>query len=241
MTPFSCKDYCLQHHRYPNIKKPEHLKKLSLVLFDMDGVLVDVISSWKFIHSHYQMNNDASVKAYVKGEIDDKEFISRDVSIWMNSDDPMNKEKLDEMFSSLPLMTGAYECLQWINEHQIKSAIVSAGIKTLANRIARELDIDFVYANELLADENGFLTGEGIVEVSLKEKDKTVQMVHETTNIPCEEMVAVGNSCYDIPMLSSVGLSVVFRPTDDCVLDCADEIIREKDLSLLIPILERYQ
>jgi len=212
-----------------------------MVLFDMDGVLVDAISSWKFIHSHYQMNNDASVKAYVKGEIDDKEFIFRDVSIWMNSDDPMNKEKLAQMFSHLPLMNGAVECLQWIHDHKITSVIVSAGIKTLANRVAKNLGIDLVYANKLLADENGFLTGEGIVEVPLKQKDKTVRMIHEKTQIPFDEMVAVGNSCYDIPMLASVGLSVVFQPADECVLEHADEIINEKDLSLLIPILKKYQ
>ena len=241
MTRFSCKDYCLQHHRYPNTKKPEQLKDISMVLFDMDGVLVDAISSWKFIHSHYQMNNDASVKAYVKGEIDDKEFILRDVSIWMNSDDPMSKEKLARMFKNLPLMHGAYECLRWIKKQQIKTAIVSAGIKTLANRVAENLGIDYVYANELLADENGFLTGEGIVEVPLKQKDKTVRMIHEKTQIPFDEMAAVGNSCYDIPMLASVGLSVVFQPADECVLEHADEIIKEKDLSLLIPILKRYR
>jgi len=68
-----------------------------------------------------------------------------------------------------------------------------------------------------------------------------VRMIHEKTQIPFDEMVAVGNSCYDIPMLASVGLSVVFQPADECVLEHADEFINEKDLSLLIPILKKYQ
>ena len=78
MTRFACKDVCFQSHRYYHMKPSKNFRKPSLILFDMDGVLVDTISSWSFIHQHYGLNNEASVKAYVKGEIDDSEFIRRD-------------------------------------------------------------------------------------------------------------------------------------------------------------------
>lgn len=240
MDKKSCKRLCIQQHRYPTVNKPKKLSKVSIVLFDMDGVLVDAISSWKFIHDHYGMNNDASVEAYVKGEIDDAEFIRTDVNMWMKQKDPMTKTKLQNLLSTMPLMIGAEECFKWIKQQGIQTAIVSAGIKTLANRVAQELGITQVYANELIADEKGFLTGEGIVEVPLKEKNKTVTNIHEKTGIPYDEMVSVGNSCYDIPMLACVGLGVAFHPADDCVIDHADTIIRKKDLSLLIPILKKY-
>ena len=240
MDKHTCKKYCLQQHRYPATKKPQKMNKVSLVLFDMDGVLVDAISSWKFIHQYYQMNNDASVKAYVKGDIDDAEFIRRDVNIWIEQDEPMTTTKLHELLSTIPLMHGAKPCLQWLHQQGIKTAIVSAGIKTLATIVGQSLDITYVYANELLADEQGYLTGEGIVEVPLKGKDTTVRHIHEQTGVPYEEMVAVGNSCYDIPMLASVGLGVAFNPADTCVLDHADEVIKDKDLSQLIPIVQSY-
>jgi len=240
MNEQTCKKYCLQQHRYPSTHKPQKINAVSLVLFDMDGVLVDTISSWRFVHQYYQMNNDASVKAYVKGEIDDTEFIRRDVSMWMQKQDPMTQSKLHTLLSTIPLMNGADTCLQWLHTQGIQTAIVSAGIKTLANIVADSLKISFVYANELLADEDGFLTGEGIVEVPLKEKDTTIRRIHEQTGIPYDEMVAVGNSCYDIPMLASVGFGVAFHPADTCVLDHADAVIKEKDLSLLIPLLKPY-
>jgi len=107
MDKQSCKKFCLQQHRYPTINKPKNLSKVSIVLFDMDGVLVDAISSWKFIHDHYSMNNDASVQAYVKGEIDDAEFIRTDVNMWMKQKDPMTKTKLESLLSKMPLMYGA--------------------------------------------------------------------------------------------------------------------------------------
>jgi len=240
MDKQSCKRFCMQQHRYPTINKPKNLSKVSIVLFDMDGVLVDAISSWKFIHDHYNMNNNASVEAYVKGEIDDAEFIRTDVNMWMKQKDPMTKTKLENLLSKMPLMYGAENCFKWIKQQNFQTAIVSAGIKTLANRVAKELEITQVFANELIADESGFLTGDGIVEVPLKEKDKTVKSIHDKTGIPYDEMVSVGNSCYDIPMLACVGLGVAFNPADDCVIDHADEIIKKKDLSLLIPILKKY-
>ena len=240
MNNRTCKKYCLQQHRYPATKKPQQMNTVSLVLFDMDGVLVDAISSWKFVHQYYHMNNDASVKAYVKGEIDDAEFIRRDVSLWMEQDEPMTTTKLHELLSTIPLMHGASSCLQWIHQQGIPTAIVSAGIKTLASIIGKDLGVTHIYANELLADAKGYLTGEGIVEVPLKEKDATVRNIHDQTGIAYDEMVAVGNSCYDIPMLASVGLGVAFNPADTCILSYADKVIQEKDLSLLIPIIESY-
>jgi phosphoserine phosphatase len=141
----------------------------------------------------------------------------------------------------MPLMPGAKKCFDWIHQHNISTAIISAGIKTLATIVSKTLGITYVYANELLADDNGYLTGEGIVEVPLKQKDQTVLTIHKKMGIPFEEMVAVGNSCYDIPMLLSVGLAVVFHPADECVRDYADEIINEKDLSVLKQVLINYQ
>jgi len=101
MDKQSCKRFCMQQHRYPTINKPKNLSKVSIVLFDMDGVLVDAISSWKFIHDHYNMNNNASVEAYVKGEIDDAEFIRTDVNMWMKQKDPMTKTKLENLLSKM--------------------------------------------------------------------------------------------------------------------------------------------
>jgi len=57
-----------------------------LVVFDMDGVLADVESSWVYVHRHFGVNNDHSLFAYLRGEIDDLEFIRRDINLWKQKD-----------------------------------------------------------------------------------------------------------------------------------------------------------
>ena len=57
---------------------------LKLIVFDLDGVLVDVMSSWAFVHEHYGVNNDTSLEAYLSGEIDDHEFMRLDIALWLD-------------------------------------------------------------------------------------------------------------------------------------------------------------
>ena len=41
-------------------------------------------------------------------------------------------------------------------------------------------------------------------------------------------------------MFEYSGLSIAFNPDDDCVIEAADVVVLEKDLSKIIPHLEKY-
>jgi len=127
-----------------------------------------------------------------------------------------------------------------IKSHGIQTAIVSAGLDVLAERAARELDIGHVFANGVKSDEDGYLTCEGILGVGLMYKDRVIRKLSKKLDIPLEHMVAVGNSCFDIPMLETCGLGVAFNPEDDCVREVADIIVEGKDLSKIFPVIEPY-
>ena len=53
------------------------------VAFDLDGVLVDTFSSWVWMHEYFGVNNDHSLFAYQRGEIDYLEFMRRDIQLWL--------------------------------------------------------------------------------------------------------------------------------------------------------------
>jgi phosphoserine phosphatase len=209
-------------------------------MFDMDGVLTDILSSWKYIHDYFNTSNERSVDDYLKGKIDDMEFIRRDASLWKENGKPIKKDKLVEILSDVPLMKGADKCIDYLSDKNIKTAIVSAGLDILANRVAKDLGINYVLANGIKTDNNGYLNGQGILGVKLMYKDLAVKSFAEKNKIPLYSIVSVGNSCFDIPMFETTGLSIAFNPGDECTKKAADIIIENKDLSKILCFIKDY-
>lgn len=235
-----CRYYCYKTNRTKVKPINSKMDKLELVVFDMDGVLTDIISSWKFIHDYFHTTNEKSVSDYVKGKINDKEFIKRDALLWLEDGKPIKKEKLVKILSDVPVMKGAKECVSVLDMNNIKTAIISAGLDILANRIAKELGINYVFSNGIKTDNKGYLIGEGIVNVQLKYKERTVRRLAKKLDIKYNRIAAVGNSCYDIPMFAVSGIGIAFNPDDECVKKAADYVVEKKDLNLIIPLLENF-
>ncbi len=240
MQQRSCAYYCYRNTRTastPTKKKPDVVE---LIIFDMDGVITDTISSWKYIHDYFGTSNDRSVDAYLKGTIDDMEFIKRDVALWKEDNQPITQQRLLDILADVPLMKGAKQCIQTLAQKGIRTAIVSAGLDLLAHRVADELGIEQVYANGIKTDEDGRLTGEGMLGVALMYKDQVVRSLSKKLDISVQNMVAVGNSCFDIPMFETCGFGIAFNPEDDCVRDAADVVVEGNDLRQILPHLEPF-
>ncbi len=121
--------------------------KYTFVAFDMDGVLVDIFSSWVWMHEHFNVNNDHSLYAYQRGEIDYKEFMRLDIELWFGKKKGLKIDDIEEILSKVPLMKGAKEVVSDLSRRGIKTAIISCGIKVLANRVARELGTSAHHGN----------------------------------------------------------------------------------------------
>jgi phosphoserine phosphatase len=240
MQKNKCKYYCYKK----NIKKTNNVKKemdkLELVIFDMDGVLTDIYSSWKYVHDYFNSSNEKSVEAYLKGQIDDIEFIRRDAELWKENGKPIRKDKLVEILADVPLMNGAKKCISFLKEIGIKTAIVSAGLDVLSERVGTELGIDYVYSNGIRVDDRGYLTNEGILNVKLMYKNEAIINLANSLEISLNRIAAVGNSCFDITMFEVCGISVAFNPDDECTKKYADYSIMKKDLTLILKILKKY-
>ena len=208
-----------------------------LVVFDMDGVLTDIESSWRFVHQHFGLSNELAVRAYLNKEIDDFEFMKRDIALWKGVKENISITEIKKILQGVPMMKGAGECMKKLKERGIKTAIVSAGLDLLASRVASEIEIDHVYANGIESND-GILTGKGILRVSLMEKDVSIQKLARKMDIPLNRIVAVGNSHFDIQMFKICGLGIAFNPLDELTRNAADVVIEEKDLSLLPDLIE---
>jgi phosphoserine phosphatase len=209
-----------------------------LVAFDMDGVLVDHASSWTWVHEHFKVDNEASLVAYIEGRIDDREFMRRDIEKWLSIRSDLCLEDIDEILRPVPVIPGIKETVSMLRSKGMRCVIVSGGLDMAARRIAEQNGFDDHIANSLACDENGRLTGEGVLRVELTNKRRALERFQEKYGVPAERTVAIGNSFVDVSMFSASGLSIAFNPIDETVERSADVVLRSKDLrDVLRPIL----
>jgi len=211
--------------------------KLRLAVFDLDGTLVDCESSWVFVHSHFGLNNDASLELYLKGEIDDDEFMRRDIALWMGRNPDINIKDIEAILHDIKIYPGARKLFSLLRNAGIQTAIVSGGLMPLARRVAFELNIDHVLANGLAVDKGGRLLGYGLLEVELNRKGLPMERLMNRLGFDRERVAAVGNSFIDAPMLELAGLGIAFNSLDDEVRDVADVVVESDDLMALAPYL----
>jgi phosphoserine phosphatase len=134
-------------------------------------------------------------------------------------------------------MPGAVETFAILKRVCLKTALISAGVSVLAERLNAVLELDYVYANKLLTDRQGLLTGEGEGTVGLLNKLDVLKKLAAVENVSLQECIVVGDSLYDVPMFKEAGLSIAFNADDHSVEEAADVVVKRKDLREILPYL----
>ncbi len=208
-----------------------------VVAFDLDGVLVDAVSSWVYMHEQFGVKNSNAYQEYMDGNIDYLEFMRVDISLWLEKEGKVHSSRIIKALDSMPLMGGAKEAIDELHHAGLKTLIVSCGIKDLALRVQKDLAIHGCMANSLVLDDEGYLTGEGLMEVDLADKGKYLLARLKSMGMDPKRTVAIGNSLFDVPMFKVCGLGIAFNPDDQVVIDEADVVVPGKDLRDVLPII----
>lgn len=203
----------------------------SLIVFDMDGVLVEERSSWRVVHDWLGTQNEDSYRLYEEGRIDDMEFMRRDIIRWKEAAPDISIERIEGMLGGCRRMKNFPSALGRITKTDVTLGIISGGLDILSARLAREGGFRWHHANGLVAASNGILTGEGILRVPLRDKGSVLRKVREMNGF--ERVAVVGDSAVDISMFREADLSIAFRPMDQRVAEAADLVVREPDLEAL--------
>jgi len=207
---------------------------LKLVALDMDGTLVDVPSSWRVVHDHFDDHNDDGLRMFLANQIDDHEFIRMDVRVWWKHRPDLSIDDLERILADVPLMPGAGTLIDGLHKRGARTAIVSGGLDVLAKRIAGELGVEIVLANGVRVDSEGLLTGDGIVRVPIHGKEKVLAALQDQLGVDPEETASVGNSEIDVGLFRRSRVGVAFLPEDEVVKKAATRVVTERNLARVL-------
>ena len=204
-----------------------------LAIFDVEGVLYD--AEYLPILAE-KVNKEKEIwditKQGIQGTINWEDGLKRRVQLLKGIDIETCKEVAD----SLPIMTGAKIACETLKSAGWKIMAVSGGFTIMTDRLREELNLDHVFSNELLF-KDGKLDDVKINVDSDKSKSAAIKI--QEWGKSKDEITVIVDGANDIKLFDICGLSIAYR-AQDIVKDLATEILEEKDLSKIIPIINNH-
>jgi len=204
-----------------------------LAIFDVEGVLLDA----EFLPVLAEKINKQDeiwdiTRKGIEGVINWEEGLKKRIETLKG----ISYKTCKEVADSLPIMTGAKETCTALRAAGWKLLAVSGGFSIMTDRLKRELDLDYVFSNELIFKDDK-LDG---VKISVdSDKAKSAMIKVKEWKEQKKDIVVVVDGANDIKLFNICGLGVAFR-AQDIVKDLATVTLEEKDLSLLIGIINRH-
>ena len=204
-----------------------------LAIFDVEGVLYD--AEYLPILAE-KVNKEQEIwditKKGIQGLINWEEGLQKRVEILKG----ISYETCLEVANSLPIMTGAKDACNVLKQAGWKVLAVSGGFTIMTDRLAKELNLDYVFSNELIFNDNKL---DGVKIHVDSDKAKSAKIKIDEWNEKKDDTVVIVDGANDIKLFDICGLGIAYR-AQDLVKDLATVNLEEKDLSKIIPIINNH-
>ena len=204
-----------------------------LAIFDVEGVLYDA-EYLPILAEKVNMEKEIweITKKGIEGKIDWVNGLKERVHLLNGID----RSTCIQVANSLPIMTGAKEACRALKNAGWKLMAVSGGFTIITDRLKKELDLDFVYSNELVFKDDKL--DDVIVNVDA-DKAKAATIKIREWNEKKENIIAVVDGANDIKLFDITGFGIAFR-AQDLVKDLATVTLDEKDLSKIVGLINSH-
>ncbi len=204
-----------------------------LVIFDVEGVLFD--AEYLPILAE-KINKEDEIweitKKGIQGVINWEDGLRTRVDALKGLD----YETCQQVADDLPIMTGAKEACRILKAAGWKLMAVSGGFTIMTDRLQKELDLDYVFSNELIF-KDGKLDG---VKINVdSDKAKSARIKIDEWGIKKDDITVVVDGANDIKLFDICELGIAFRAQDK-VKDLATVTLEEKDLSKILDIINKH-
>ena len=197
------------------------MSQIKLVVFDMDGTIIEPRSSWALIHEHFGTDNTEMLQLYINHKISDKEFVKADIELWNSKSDRTVDEKyINSILDEIKPIEGAEQLVTQLHKNGIETVFLTGGIQFLADKWAEKWNMKKALGNELINDDNGHLIAK--INASGHAKGPVMERLLNEMNLEQKHVAAVGDTVVDVPMFERAGLSIAVNTDKHEVFGKAD-------------------
>jgi phosphoserine phosphatase SerB len=217
----------------------KHKQPYKLILFDMDGTLLNgrtiyVFAEKKGFSDHLSMILQNTKEPYEK---------SIEIAKLLKG---LSYQELLDIFRKIPLQEHVDMIIPLLRKNKVKIALVTDGYQRFANDLKNRLGLNYAFANGLTLH-NQVVTGDLFYQNRVLQrssngkiysicKRSVLEFLSMTLDITPDEVIAVGDGPVDIDMIESAGLGIAYRATPE-VQSHAD--IVTYDLRVILKYIER--
>jgi phosphoserine phosphatase SerB len=192
--------------------------KYKLVLFDMDGTLLDGKTIYTLAEKKGFKNELSSILKSGKKFYE----ITIEIAKLLKG---YKKTELIKIIREIPLQKDVKKLIKELKKRKIKTAIVTDSYQFVADDLRKRLDLDYAYANNLISL-NGRFTGEIVIHNNELIKDYINNEIYsickscvldelcDKLRISEKEVIAIGDGIVDISMLDKAGLGIAFKASE---------------------------
>jgi phosphoserine phosphatase len=246
-------DILRQKRLEPKISRAPDYK---LIIFDLDGVIYDkpwydinnplsdkiAVSTWDVLFQELGIYNihEKLAQNYVSG-VFNSYMEWTDAACQVLKSIGLDKKTFQNIINRRPLSLGAVELFKTLHEYGVKTAVITGSFDELVQRASRELGgFDYSLAHcKLIFNDKGLLEKWELNPIDYKDKADFVEKISKESNIPLDLCAYIGDDVNDLEAFQKVGLAIAFNCRKPQLLQSADVVIESKDLSAVLPYLNR--
>lgn len=201
---------------------------MRLACFDMDGVIFEDINFWMELHKAFG--------TFEEGKVLTEKYLRTDygrlveevvVNLWQG----LPASAYYDLVNSASYNPGAKEFFSYLQNNDYTTAIISASSLDLARRAQSDLGVDFVFANNLVI-QNDKVSGEfhWPVGVGGENKANIVRDLAKKLGVDLSKVIYVGDNVNDIEAFKIAGKSIAFNSEKSELKQHAKHVVNTNDL-----------
>jgi HAD superfamily phosphoserine phosphatase-like hydrolase len=207
----------------------------NLVIFDIDGTLTREQSIWQYLmeQTHcWSGQGEDNLAKFLRGDVDYYEFCQMDARLFKGR----RYEGLKRLAHAIPKYDGLDAVFSYFATREFQIALVSTGLRLVADYFTSLYPIDFYVVNDL-AHDGVLCNGEAIINITDNEKD--IVALDLMRRCHTKNLVAFGDSREEIPIFKLANFNIAVNANNAELLSPATYQHNGPDLSTCLEKLVR--